>query len=886
MKTLPKMCIDAAIAAGADKATAKEIVQNLVDKKKELEALGKIDNLETDLAESWLKEMDEEKIAKALQRKQAALNVLRRKELNSYIDTVKSEGFSFLDAMEAQLVGSFKRITGARNSVAARRQGIQKQWTGGMLNELNAIASKYDVNIRRLFRRDKNFHDGVAAEMFEPGVTGDAMSRELADMFSRYMEQARMRLNEAGANIGKLENYVPQTHDPFKMGTKPEKGGDAGAAWVDYIKQRLDLEKTFPDLVGNDEAINDALSRIYATILTRGEGQVSAYERGDFVGPSNMANRYGRHRSLHFKDAKAFVEYNDTYGRGNILDGMQRRLENSSRDIALMEAFGPNPISMIDSLFAEEKQLLSDNAFKSPQETRKQLDTLDSALTFGNSRGGKITHWLAELTGESSWALNMGAARALSVARATQALSKLGAATLSSLADPFIKASAMRVAGLSWPEAVIKSISQYFDFYTGDKKKLARELGFLTDGIIGDLKIRWDVNEALPGTMADIQNSFFKWSGLNWITESGKAGYAIWFSNHLAKVSDIEFTKLDAPRRALLEYHGIGESQWEAMRHMVETASDGKAYFVPRLAANLTNEQLEKLLPEALQVAPTDPKQLEKWKRIREREFDKIRQELQTQAASMIADEALFAVLEPDEKTRATMFRGTRPGTVEGEVLRSIFQFKSFPMAYAQRVLGGRRWVQGDLQAGMNYGWLNLGTYKDALLRDVPGVVGFAASSLMFGYTAMVLKDLAKGKKPRDPFKQETMIAAFMQSGGLGIVGDFMFGKVDRFGNSFASAMVGPLGGVVGSLATIGGEAIRGDLESAGEDSLRLLASNTPFINLWYTKAAVDWLILYHMREWVSPGSLEREARRIKDEFNQEFIVPPHTKIQKGGGFK
>ena len=94
----------------------------------------------------------------------------------------------------------------------------------------------------------------------------------------------------------------------------------------------------------------------------------------------------------------------------------------------------------------------------------------------------------------------------------------------------------------------------------------------------------------------------------------------------------------------------------------------------------------------------------------------------------MLADETAFAIIEPDDATRAIMRQGTRPGTGAGEIWRAIMQFKSFPIAYMQRVLGGRRWVRGDLQKGMRYGLRNLpGAVGDALTRDYGRTHGLCA---------------------------------------------------------------------------------------------------------------------------------------------------------------
>ena len=252
-----------------------------------------------------------------------------------------------------------------------------------------------------------------------------------------------------------------------------------------------------------------------------------------------------------------------------------------------------------------------------------------------------------------------------------------------------------------------------------------------------------------------------------------------------------------------------------------------------------------------------------------------------------MVDETRFAIIEPDDYTRAFMRQGAHPGTIPGEIWRSATQFKGFPIAYMQRVMGGRRWVRGEKQRGLRRdGW---GGIKDTALADIPGTIGFLISSIAFGYAAGVLKDLSKGRTPRDPRKQETWIAAVLQSGGAGIVGDIFLGSSDRFGNSALSALAGPVPGSlagVGGLTQIVGKTARLDFSGAGHDAARFVVGHTPFVNLWYTRAAVDWLFLYHVREMLSPGSLRRSEKKMREEFNQEFLVRPSRYIKRGGGFR
>jgi hypothetical protein len=58
-------------------------------------------------------------------------------------------------------------------------------------------------------------------------------------------------------------------------------------------------------------------------------------------------------------------------------------------------------------------------------------------------------------------------------------------------------------------------------------------------------------------------------------------------------------------------------------------------------------------------------------------------------------------------------------------------------------------------------------------------------------------------------------------------------------------------------------------------ETWNLFKNNTPFLNLFYTRAALDYLILYHIQEALNPGSLRRMEQKLKKENGQEFLLPP-----------
>jgi len=90
--------------------------------------------------------------------------------------------------------------------------------------------------------------------------------------------------------------------------------------------------------------------------------------------------------------------------------------------------------------------------------------------------------------------------------------------------------------------------------------------------------------------------------------------------------------------------------------------------------------------------------------------------------------------------------------------------------------------------------------------------------------------------------------------------------------------VLGPVASDLSLLIKVGGAARKGELE--GKDVYDLVKPNTPLINLFYARAAFDYLILYQIQEWLNPGSLRRMEQRIKKENNQEFLLPPSEVVR------
>lgn len=159
-------------------------------------------------------------------------------------------------------------------------------------------------------------------------------------------------------------------------------------------------------------------------------------------------------------------------------------------------------------------------------------------------------------------------------------------------------------------------------------------------------------------------------------------------------------------------------------------------------------------------------------------------------------------------------------------------------------------------------------------------IVNLARLMLMqtlFGYVAMTVKELLKGREPRTidspSMAYKTFIAASLQSGGLGILGDFMFGEANRMGGGLVATLAGPTLGTIDEIHSIYTRIRDGD--TPGQGALRTIFGLIPGNNLWWFRAAWDYLVGYQMYEMINPGYFRRMKRRVERENNQTFWIQP-----------
>lgn len=826
-------CLAAANAASGEKLSREDIeaaFQSVAEERQRLQASGDITNLGEKLKAFAEREAERTKIAAALQRRHAALNILVRDRQERAITGFVNAGMSPKKALLAVLEGTQKGVEGGRNSVNALNGAYEARYLGGMFGEMQADAPHL---IKAL--RDPRLDADIMREMAElkeggkPGITGNKDAQFVAKTFAKYAELSRTDLNRLGASIGKLDGWAGhQSHDDVKMiaAGKP--------TWVERIIPRLDLARTFPDISSLDD-LKSVLGDIYDTIITGMPNKPTAAEIGQRVNPANLAKSLGKTRVLHFKDADAGLAYREEFGYGNTVSGMVAHLRNAARVAANMESLGPNPEVMYASLVSGLSRKITDDPNLSPAEKAKQTKAL-------KLDGGALRQALDISTGMVSRPVDTNAAKIGADIRAVQSMSKLGAAVWSSMTDTVTGGLASQFRGSGFFKGFVNQVDGIMRGRPkGEQAEISYLLGEGFDGLIGHIVSPAAAVDGPVGRLSKLQETFFRWNGLSWWTDIQRAAAGRMISAEMGMRAKTAFKDLPANYKHVLGLHNITEAKWEAIRKAEFREINGKSYVTPDRIRALPDEALAGLGKDAA----------------------KARQDLEMSVLRFFADETSYGVIETDARSRRTTTLGLRPGTLAGEGIRFLMQFKGFPIAFSQRAIGRAAF----------------GFRKNAKLEQAAHIGTMIAGMTMAGYAAMTMKDLTKGYwPPRDPTDIKTWAQAFVQGGAAGIYGDFLLGRVNRFGSGLAETAMGPAFGMAfdaGDMILKARDAgLSSDEEVKLADWINFTTQNTPFANLYWTRPVLDFLFLNSMREVASPGFQRKVEAKRRSQYGQRNVMP------------
>lgn len=766
------------------------------------------------------------KLAAVIEKRNAAINLSRKLEI---VDYVKSRfGALPAEGLRAIMVGSTHYRVGARLSVSALQKEIFGNHLAAFESEIRKLGLQKVLNSgtmdRDIARALFTIDNPAAGEFKGPG---EAM--QIAKAMHTVQESLRAGQNKAGAWVGKIPGYiVGQSHDGLKI----ERAGEQ--AWTDYIAPRLD-PKTY------DGADPKAfLAATYKALVSGVHLPEESPTITGFKGPSNIAKRASQERVLHFKDADSWFDYNQKFGRANLREAFMGGVKRSADNTGLMQVMGTNPKNMLD--------VVHDELLRGIEDPKKQKQ-------FKTERLGFLSNDLAAIDGSMSSPVHQQAARIAANVRAWESMARLGGSVISSFSDVANFAAEMGYQGhgyLSGLGAGLKAAIPFAGSTSVAQKEVLSQLGVFFDHVAAEIRNRFSADDTPHGKMSRAMQFFFRMNGQSWWDESLNGAGALMMAHEAAQKSGLAFDKIGDLKRTF-ELYGIDKGQWDILRSVTAKEADGRHYLTPEGLDKVPDAKLSAYLESQGQKATPNG-------------IANLRGEIASKYRAYIADRLNYIVPFADARVRSSLLRGTQPGTLAGELLRFGTQFKSFPAAYMIRIMGREIYGRGS------------DTFGQALRNGNGEMVGLArlvAMTTAFGYLSMTIKDLLKDKAPRDATDPRTWTAAATQGGGLGIYGDFLFGDhvTSRFGQSPLDAMMGPTFGTAGEAINVLGK-VR-NLDDPRAAGLKFGLDNTPFINLFYVRPLLNYLVLWQMQEALNPGYLNRMQSQLQQQTGQDFMLRP-----------
>jgi hypothetical protein len=374
-----------------------------------------------------------------------------------------------------------------------------------------------------------------------------------------------------------------------------------------------------------DAQVRDMLRASWETITTEG---LNKMEPGQFRGTGARANRGSDSRQIHFADGEAWLAYMKQFGGGTLYDAMMSHVGGMTRDIALVERYGPD----IQSNARLQFDLAGKADGRSPDKLAGPLEI--SPQTYWNL-----------ITGKTGMAADENLAQAFKWARDIQSAAKLGAAVITSVTDLGTLAITTGYNRLPYWQ-LVKDIGSQASKETRDWMSAH---GMIAESAANALN-RWSGDHLGNGWSGRLSNATMRVSFMNAWTDGLRQGFVLTMNAKLGQMAKSEWSALSEFDRSRFARAGIGEDDWKALQGVQLEQFKGR----------------ELLTPQGIKEAG--------------------HLELAKKVFGLIHDEAEYAVVNPDLATRAVISGGgLQAGTWGGELARTVMQFKSFPIAMFTR---------------------------------------------------------------------------------------------------------------------------------------------------------------------------------------------------------
>lgn len=776
------------------------------------------------------------------------LKIAKHDAIDAYIADAKTRGLDGMDALERTLLtkGDLKsRFTSVESRTSAIHADSMRQlWDTLEATEPRVFGMFRNPEAVRLLVKELNGED-----------SGSVLAKKGAEAFRLVSDQLRERFNAAGGVIRKLDNYrTPQAWDQMKAAEI------SGPDFARFMLPLMDRDR-YVNLSGrlmDDAELSAFLVEAHKTIAT---GGLNKMEPGAATGSrmALVANRGSEARQLHFKDADSYLQAQGRIGASTIEQGIASHIRTLSRDIALVETYGPNPEHTLGFFMDREAKSAAEAEPKTTGKVKAWLANMDRTYAY--------------LAGLRDPASNPRFAKVAQGARNYLMAVKLLSSPITAITDSGFLHVTGRFNGIPSLQLFRNELAAYNPLERGEKRAL-QSAGIGIESWTSELN-RWGDENLGRGWTANLAQQSLRLAGLDALDSTRRRAIGSAVLNSIGNLSRDHPTMADLKPwdRQLMEAKGVSERDWQVYR-MAETDNIGHGnseFLHPDAIMRVPDAAISAIrTPEGEKLADVftrDPTQTPQT----------VRQEAVTKLLARALDEGSMAVPAPGAKQHMVVAGSRAPGDLGGELWRAFTLFKSFSFSTFDKHF---------MQRGM--GMPTVGgriTYVAQVLAatTIMGAVAQSVANVLGGKDPQRYWDAPAGELVRN------WVGAFLKGGSLGLYGDFLFSGVDKNGmNDLFGALAGPeLSLVQQALNVTDGPlqkfAIGKDVNEQTEAAnlVKMAKGLTPLTGLWYAKAAMDHVFWNQLTDYFAPGYLGRMQARAERDFNERYFWGPRQDVQQ-----
>tara|TARA_R100001460_G_scaffold99762_1_gene143087 strand:- start:77 stop:2686 length:2610 start_codon:yes stop_codon:yes gene_type:complete len=752
----------------------------------------------------------------------------------SFDERARSKGHNYLNVEQLQKV-----IEGAAHS---RMDNILASFRRNLWGSTRNKAGQLDM-LNEAFGKD----------------TGKSSAKELVQSWYSTTEYLRQRANAAGANIGRIVGEevrpegaigpgqlkdiwgLPVRHNPIPIREVEFEEYSEFLLDVIDVNKMTDRKTGLPfkalsktDSEGRVDLelspnLNNALFEMYKSITLEGTNKQNA---GAFRGPGSVGNKYGHHRFLIFKDGESWLKYHKRFGDGEPFDIMMGHITNLSRDIALMEIFGPNPNAGVRYLEDVIKKNTAELKVGKSAKIQKQIEQEERSAIFHLNT---IYDWVSDRT--QAPVHEKFAYYSQGIRNNIHSAFLGSTSVLAFYTDMNFQRIARSFAGLQQTKILNDYLKLLSPLKSKERTQLAIRLNLIAETwnqqAAGQARYVGEVNG--PEISRRISTAVMNVSLLSPWTQAGRLAFGMEFLGTLADNVGKRFDELEPKLKNMLQSYQIGEGRWDIIRSTDLMEEKGATFVAARNIEERTDIDRN------------------------------LARDVATNLMRMVQSETEFAVPSANIKGKAALESNTRPGTIQGEFVKSFAMYKIFGATL--------------MTTHMARGW-----YKNSLSGRAGYLGSLLISSTLMAALAIQTKEMSKGRDPLPMFggdpKQLAKFwgAAILASGGLSIYADFIFSRDATGRSSLSETVAGPMIGFGGDFLNLTAvnalEAAQGKDTRIASEAIKFVQRYMPGASMWYWRTALERNLFDQLRLWADPKTNKdfRRLRRKRDrDFNQNY---------------